>query len=692
MQLLRRGCALLAAFLLTSALRAEVVAIEIFERVPFADGRSFGAVGPYEKITGVVRFAVDPKHPANRKIVDLELAPRNAQGLVEFEADLQILAPAQLSKGNGAILYDVNNRGKKLAIGVFNHSPLADKEESEKPEQNGFLMRKGYTIVWSGWIGELLPGEGRLLLKAPPTLEDGKPVRGPVRFEFSSDKAVSSIPISRREAHGSYPPTAEGEAKATLTKRNLEGDPRVPIPRDKWKLVRMPVVKVEKGVSGTLPQIRCELEGGFEPGVLYEMIYEAEGSIVQGCGLAGVRDLVSFLRHDRTEKNPLRRPDGLPAITRTHGFGVSQSGRFLRHFLWQGFNLDEQGRMVFDGLMPHVAGGGLGFFNHRFAQPTRHNGQHEDHLYPCDIFPFTYGPSTDPFTKKTDGILMAYDGTRMLPKIMHTQSSSEYWNRSGSLVHTDPLGKKDADIPDNVRIYSFTGTQHGPAAFPPVQGIGQNLPNPADFRPILRSLLDRLDAWVREGKTPPPSHYPLKRAKQLVTMEEAAKKFPKIPGVNFPTVIQAPPFADYGPEFASLGRLGPGVPVVKGKYGVMVSAYRNEDVEAGHLPLADIEYPLATYTGWNLRRKEVGAEGQIASLLGSYIPLPKTRADSLKTGDPRHSLEERYGSFAKYVKSYDRWCFELERVGYLLEEDVMKLRASRERFRPLFEGLEAKKK
>jgi Alpha/beta hydrolase domain len=669
----------IAVLLLHVPARAEVVGIDIRERTPFAEGRSFGDVGPYEKVVGIVRFALDPKAAANRKIVDLELAPRNAKGLVEFEADFEMLCPKDLARGNGAILYDVNNRGNRIALNQFNRSPFPDAEELARPERNGFLMRRGYTIVWSGWIGELLPGDDRLLLKAPPVLEAGKAVHGSVRFEFSCDKPTKSLSLSRREAHGCYPPTADGEAKATLTKRNLEGDPRTPISRDQWKLVRGPIPKVEHGVAGTLPPIRCELEGGFEPGVLYEVIYEAEGAIVQGVGLAGVRDLVTYLKHDSPESHRDGRPN---VLSRAHGFGVSQSGRFLRHFLWQGFNLDEKGRMVFDGLMPHVAGGGLGYFNQRFAQPTRANGQHEDHLYPCDVFPFTYGPTTDPFTKKTDGILAAYDRTQVLPKIMHTQTSSEYWNRSGSLVHTDPLGKKDVEIPDNVRIYSFSGTQHGPAAFPPEMGIGQNLPNPADYRPILRALLDRLDAWVREGKTPPVSHYPLKRAKQLLPIEEAAKKWPAVPGVTFPKVIQQPPFADYGPD----------VPVVKGKYVVLVPQYRKGDVEEGFLPLADIEAPIATYTGWNLRRKEVGAEGQLASLLGSYLPLPKTRADAGKANDPRKSLEELHGSFATYVKAYGNWCIQLERAGYLLDEDATKLRASRERFRPLFEGLAEPKK
>jgi hypothetical protein len=297
-------------------------------------------------------------------------------------------------------------------------------------------------------------------------------------------------------------------------------------------------------VGGTLGQVRVKLDGGFQPGVIYEMICEAEGPIVQGTGFAAVRDLISFLKNDSSKENPIQREDCKPALTRAYSFGVSQSGRFLRHMLWQGFNEDEKGRIVFDGLMPHVAGGGLGFFNHRFAQPTRHNGQHEDHLYPCDIFPFTYGLDTDPFSKRTDGILKIYEKSKIQPKVMHTQSAAEYWHRSGSLVHTDPLGKKDAVIPENVRVYAFGGTQHGPAADPPGRGNAQNLTNPGDYRPQLRALLDALDAWVKEGKTPPASVYPRIDNTTLVKSDQASTGFPKIPGVRYPEVIQQPPFAD----------------------------------------------------------------------------------------------------------------------------------------------------
>jgi hypothetical protein len=355
----------------------------------------------------------------------------------------------------------------------------------------------------------------------------------------------------------------------------------------------------------------------------------------------------------------------------------------LRHLLWQEFNEDEKGRMVFDGLIPHVAGGGLGFFNHRFAQPTRHNGQHEDHLYPADIFPFTYGVQLDPFTTRSGSILGVHRDKR-LPRIMHTQSAAEYWHRSGSLVHTDPIGYKDAAIPANVRIYAFGGTQHGPASDPPARGIAQNLANPGDYRPFLRALLDALDAWVKEDKEPPASAYPKIKDKTLVDWDQQSTGFPSIPGVRYPEVIQQPVFADYGPEFGSKGIIRNEPPVVRGKYVVLVPKNGPDGNDLGCLLPPEVAVPLATYTGWNLRRKDVGAENMLASLLGSYIPFAKTKTERMQSGDPRASIDERYGSFANYVKQFETTCAELQRQRYLLPEDVRRLVAGREKVRGQF--------
>lgn len=659
-----RFCLLAVAFLSVPMVHAEVVSLKILKREPFADGKAFGAVGPYDQITALARFAINPKAGRNRDIVDLDLAPRNADGKVEFLSDVVILVPKDLSKGNGAIFYDVNNRGNKLALGMFNRPPGAPAPGVKNPAGDGFLMRQGYTVVWSGWDGELLPGGGRLLLQPPQARSEGKLVHGLVRQETSADSAVKSMPLSRRPNHGSYPPTKDGLAKAVLTKRLHELDKRQIVPRGQWKIVQMPLQPRTDGAGQTLPEIRLEIERGFEPGVLYELIYEGEGALVQGVCFASVRDLISFLRHDTSRQNPLA-PAGKPAINRAFAFGVSQSGRFLRHLLYQGFNEDTKGRIVFEGLIPHVAGGGLGFFNHRFAQPNRHNGQHEDHLFPADVFPFTYGPSTDPYTKKSDSILSRYAKSKTQPKIMHTQSAAEYWHRAGSLVHTDPLGMNDAEIPENVRIYSFGGTQHGPAAFPPVKGNSDNYANFGDYRPFLRGLLVALDAWVREDKAPPASIYPRLADRTLVAWTQDATGFPKIPGVRFPKVIQQPSLNDYGPTFLTKGILTREPPTVLKRYTVLVPRNDADGNDQGMLLPPEVAVPLGSYTGWNLRRKTIGADGALASLQGSFIPFPK----DAKAGDPRFPVAKRYEDVKFYREQLDAACERLVDERYMLAED-----------------------
>jgi hypothetical protein len=366
-----------------------------------------------------------------------------------------------------------------------------------------------------------------------------------------------------------------------------------------------------------------------------------------------------------SKQNPLRKSNGQPAINRAFCFGVSQSGRFQRHLLYQGFNEDIDGRIVFDGLIPHVAGGGLGFFNHRFAQPNRHNGQHEDHLFPADVFPFTYGPSTDPYSKKTDSILGRYTKSKTQPKIMHTQSAAEYWHRAGSIVHTDPLATTDAEIPDNVRIYAFGGTQHGPAAFPPSKGVSDNYVNFGDYRPLLRALLVSLEEWVKDGKAPPPSIYPKLSERSLVAWTQEATGFPKIPGVRFPKVIQQPSYNDYGPDFLTKKIISIEPPKVIADYKVLVMRSDADGNDVGTLLPPEVAVPLGTYTGWNLRRKEFGADGALTSLQGSFIPLPVMA----QKDDPRTPISKRYEDVKVYKMHLDDVCANMVKERYLLAED-----------------------
>jgi len=682
-----RCLAIVLLFISPAILSAEVVEIQILHREPFAEGKTFGETGPYERLTGIVKFTLDPKHPRNARIVDLDKAPVNKDGKVEFQSDFFLLTPKDPTKRNGSLLYDVNNRGRKLALGFFNEGPSSGDPKSDEDAGNGFLMRRGYTLAWCGWLGELLPGAHRMMMQAPIATDNGKPITGITRFEFSSDVAEKSMPIARRPGHGSYNPTAKGEKEGTLTWRLKESDPRQPISRDQWKLERIAPAPVPEGTPGTLSQVRCHLEGGFQPGVLYELICEVENPIVQGVGLAAVRDLVSFLKYDTSAKNPLA-VKGKSTIQRTICFGISQSGRFQRHFLYEGFNADEKDRIAFDGMIPHVAGGGLGFFNHRFAQPTRHNAQHEDHLYPNDIFPFTYGDEQHAYydlngkvvkDDRVDGILHWYKGenAKFIPKIMHTQSSSEYWHRSGSLVHTDPIGTRDSVIPENVRIYSFGGTQHGPVPFPPKGGVGVNPSNPGNFKPVCRALLVALDDWIRDGKLPPASVYP-RVGPDLATVKDAANLFPKIPGVQFPNEAQQPSFLDLGPDFPKTHIITQEPPRVVGHYRTLVpTCDKGIGHERGMLDPPEVNFGIATFTGWNLRKKEIGAEGMLLNLQGSYLPLARTTEEAKAKGDPRPALDAIYKGYDDYKAGFQNVCKKYVESRWLLAEDVDRLVADR---------------
>jgi hypothetical protein len=665
----------LALILLTSVAtaRAELVRLEITQREPYAAGKAMGDRGAYERLRGKAHFALDPRLEANRSIVDLELCPVNAEGRVEFSADVEMLAPVDHSKASGSALYEVNNRGGKTATSTF----IGGADD--------FLLRQGFVVVWSGWIAEVLPGGERLLMTAPAPLLEGRPLRGVVRQDFVVSSVKERASVMHRANQGAYRPASNSQPDAKLTRRLREADPRVEVPRDQWKFV---ITEFETDAGRTpLPQVEVELAGGLQPGYIYEVIYEAEGSVVQGAGLAGIRDLLSFLKYDATEKNPLRTAAGQPVVQRFHGFGTSQSGRCLRQILYDGFNADEQGRPAFDGILSHVAGGALGFFNHRFASPTRTNGQHEEHSFPADMFPFTYGDEEDPFAKTstTDGILRKARAAKTLPKVMHTQSSSEYWHRSGSLVHTDPLGQRDAKIPEEVRIYAFGGTQHGAGSgVAGPRGDAQLPSNPADYRPLMRALFMALDAWVREGREPPASVYPRIAEGTLVSWRQADSGWHTISGVAYPQVIQQPSAWDRGPEWLTKRRISQEPPIARGNYVVRVPAFGPDNNERGCLNLPTLSVPVATYTPWNMRSASIGAEGELLGLQGGYIPFAKTKAERESAGDPRPALLERYRDFGDYQRQLMAAAEKLLADRYLLAEDLPRIKALSEKHRPFF--------
>ena len=658
-------------FTAISPAMGELVRWDIARREPYAGGKPRGNRGPYEQWSGTVHFALDPGHLANRQIVDLALAPRNAAGKVEFSADFRMLVPVDRTKANGAVFYEVNNRGGATAPRIIDGGA------------DDFLCRQGFVVLTSGWIAEVQPGDGRLRLTAPVATENGQPIRGIIRNEVVVDRPAPRAPICHRGKQGSYRPTQKGLGEARVTRREREADPRQDVPRDQWKLVITDVTA--DGRAGQLPLIELEVAGGLKAGWIYEVVYEAEGPLVQGTGLAGIRDLISALRFGKAEQNPLQAADGKPLINRALAFGTSQSGRCLRHLLWEGFNIDERGRRVLDGVLSHVAGGGLGSFNHRFASPTRTNGQHDEHLFPADYFPFTYGDETDPFTEKTDGILRRCRASGTVPKVFHTQSTSGYWHRSGSLVHTDPLGRSDSKIPPEVRLYTFGGTQHGPGNGRPTPRGGGQLPsNPADYTPLIRALVVALDAWVKNDQEPPPSVYPRIADGTLVGWKRSESGWPAIPSVEYPQIIQQPPMLDRGPRWPAdrIATFEP--PQIKGHYVVKIPAVDADGNERGTLKLPAIAVPVATYTSWNLRAESIGAAGELLSLQGGYIPFARTAEARHQTGDPRSALSERYRNFDDYQVRYLKAAQRLVEQRYLLAEDLPRLQKLCEQFKAVF--------
>ena len=670
------GCLLLAS-LLISPLPARVVRVEVHQREPVLGSRAFGLAGAYEKLVGTIFFSVDPSNPANRIITDIDNAPTNPSGQVEFSADFYILKPRNITRGNGAVLLGIPNRGRKLLLSHLNLAPRGSDPQIEADFGDGFLLREGYTLVWVGWQFDPPRAQGRMRLY-PPTARQGElPIRGLVRSDFVVQERVYDHLLSDRK-HVAYPVADPEAPENVLTVRDGVEAPRQTVPRSKWKFARFEDGKL------TSDRTRVHLQGGFEPGKIYEVVYVSEGPPLVGLGPAAVRDLASFLKYESSAA--LSIPEG--AINRALGFGVSQCGRFLRTFLYYGFNGDEAGRRAFDGVIAHVAGAGRGSFNHRFAQPSRDAHPFMNFFYPTDIFPFTDVEQIDPETRISDGILTHNMKPEFMPKVFYTNSSYEYWGRAASLIHTTVDGKRDAPLMENVRIYLFAGSEHGPAAFPPEITIGQQRENPLNFRWSLRALLTALDRWVDEGELPPSSRYPRVDEGSLVPAQKL--NFPEIPGINFSSKVHKAYRADYGPQFGTKGIVSLEPPKIGSAFPILVPAVDSDGNETAGIMLPDLAAPLATYTGWNLFNAGSGPTDEISSMAGSYIPFPLTKAQRMRTRDPRPSIEERYESREQYLGLVSNAALELIEQGYLLGEDLPSiLRSARRHWDYLMQVQEA---
>lgn len=653
---------LLMSAILVSLAQARVVRVEIISRGDIQESKPFGNAGAYEKIVGRVYFAVDPVNLHNRQIVDLDKASRNAQGKVEFSADLYLLKPKDITKGNQAVLFEVSNRGGRGILSLVNGR---DGEYGD-----GFLMRQGYTIAWVGWEFDLSSQGERLRLSAPIAHEaDGKEIHGLVRGDFTPAEKRDDWPLGHillgPDGGNSYAVDDPQSDKNRLTVRDTPTGDRTNIPSSEWSFAHV--------VNGQLtpdPHF-IHLNTGFIQGKIYEVVYSSKNPAVVGVGLAAVRDFLSYLKYD---------PQATAPVKRAYAVGISQSGRFLRHFLYQDFNADEKGRQVVDGVIAHVAGAGRGSFNHRFAQPSRDSQPMSSLFFPTDLFPFTDLPEEDPDTDAKAGLLDAASKSHTVPKIFYTNTSYEYWGRSASLIHTTADGKKDAPLAHNTRVYFLAGLEHFTVPFPPENRVGgnpdytaQQKANPNPIQWYWRALITDMDQWVKDGKEPPPSTYPRIAEKTLVPL--AKWSFPKIPGVNKPREVSLAYHIDREINFLSatthkeeLVTVEP--PRVGNAFGVLVPQSDPDGNDLGGVRLPELQVPLATYTGWNLRDPSIGAPEQRVSFLGSWIPLAKTAEERKKSGDPRLSIAERYKSQQEYMGKFEQAAKKLIAQRFLLQEDL----------------------
>jgi hypothetical protein len=662
-----RRCAVLVLSLaaLAPAAFARVTHIDVLTRTTVLDGQSFDAAGPYEKITARVYFAVRPDDRHNSGIVDLDKAPRNADGEVEFSADLFLLRP--LNGGNHALLLEIPNRGGSGLMRIVDGGPPVASPTARADFGDAWLLRQGYTVATLGWQWDVPDLPNLLHLYAPVAKNGAESITGLLRDDFTPIAKSTEWPlghITQGHVGGTeYPVADPADPRNALTVRDTPYGPRQTIPRAAWSFA--------KTVDGNLvPSDRSiHLDPGFEAGRIYELVYVVKDPVVAGLGFAAVRDFVSWLKYD---------PSATAHVDRAYAAGISQCGRFLRDLLYQGFNQDESNRMALDGILAHVGGAGRGSFNARFAQPSRDAQPMSSLYWPTDIFPFTDEPEHDPVDSRApaQGLLDHTKAEHALPKIFFSHTSYEYWSRAASLMTTTADGKRDMPIDGNVRIYFFTGLQHFSWRFPPDRGTGefasQNMESFLPIRWFWRAMIADMNAWVRDGVAPPPSSYPHIADGTLVPREKLA--FPAIPNIHAPNNENQAFHLDFGPGWQQSGISTIQPPIVGASFPILLPQVDADGTDRAGIHLPEITVPIATYTGWNLRDPATGAPEERVSFLGSYIPLAKTEAGRKQTGDPRPSIQERYASRDDYLARYGKAVDDLVRQRWILPEDAATLR------------------
>ena len=638
---------LLVFLAFASDAQARLVSLSIERREVVLDGRVFGLAGPYEKLVGTAHFAVDPDLPQNQIIVDLKLAPRNVHGEVEFSSDFYLLKPVDPSRSNGRLFYEAGNRGSKRILQIFQKASRSADPTTGEEFGDGVLMSRGFSFLWMGWQWDV--PDGRMRMSMPVAVNEGQPITGLVRGNFVGP--VGSTALVADRGHRAYSVINPASDEHVMTVKSLPTDPPTVVPRDRWRFTE----------PGTV-----ELDGGFVPGQIYDVVYLSEGPRVIGTGLAGTRDIVSFFKYEEGDANPL------PNTEYALGWGVSQTGRFLRHFLYQGFNEDESGRQVFDGVFDQVGGAGRGSFNHRFGQASRDALQHFNFLFPVDMFPFADTTLTDPLTGVTDGLLRRASNSGTVPKIFHLLTNSEYFNRAGSLIHTDPTGVRDVAPPDTSRIYMVSSGPHIVGQFPPAPNpsasfLGQASMNPLVYAPVIRALFDALDAWVVDDREPPPSRYPRLADKTLTPPPETG--WPEGTGARLPQSPLTALRLDFGPNWSS-GIVSNEPPLIGDPFVQLVPAVDANGNDRAGIRLPEIEVPLATQTGWNYRHPNIGAADRLSSEIGSYFPFARTAAEREQNNDARLSIAERYRDKSDYLGRVTEAALHLVEERYLLATDL----------------------
>ena len=617
--------------------QSEVTRVEIRSTIDALGGRSFGSVGAYELLKGTIFFAVDPANPSNRVIADLGKAPTNAQGRVEFSSDLFIIRPKDRSKGNGVLFFDVVNRGNKSLLSVFSRGTRATDFTTESEFGDAWLLTQGYTLVFVGWQFDIAAGKTLVGFTAPTATERGAPIKGWVRMPFIPDAPAASFAYGGGYNTATYLPVNVQDRSYRLTVREGNFAPPRLIARDDWQFAR-----VANGTSVADPA-SLWLKGGFQPGFTYELAYETQNPPVAGLGMAAIRDAASAFRYGSNQP---------AAGTRAYLYGASQTGRLIREMIHEGFTLDESGRKLFDAAFIQTGAVGFGSFNERFAQPN------ELGPFTQTKFPFLYKTTVDPVTGREDG-LGARIPAGMEPKLFLVDSSSEYWDRGrvAAMRHTAMDGSADLDDTPNVRQYQLAGTKHGAGSFPAAANGGQFGENTNDYRWAQRGLMAALDAWARQGVTPPPSTHPNLKDGTLVAHRDF--RFPAVPGVTQPTFVPGGYRADVPAPYAAMPFLLPKVDA--------------DGSEVAGIRLPIVAVPLGTLTGWNFRSAKIGAPTTLIAMAGSFMPFAKTKVDRERTNDPRPSIAERYSGRADYVSRVQRAATALAEQRFILREDIQSI-------------------